>query len=267
MFTAGAPLPEAPEETREYETVAIEEAEPVEPGGEEIEPGEAAVEVEEFVDGEPGEEEPVDEEGLEDEVLDAEVAEDAETLEVEDDLEEIWEEDEYDEWDEEPVADEADQPDTEAAEGSGDPETPGRAAGEDLKAWFAAFSARSRTLASKAFGRIGQIRIPRQEIDGQKAMAAGGILLIALLIGAGGYVLGKGSGDDIDQARLEGEFAGKQQGAIEGASRGYAAGFKKGRDLAFRKSYEASYRRNYIRAYENAGMDPPQAKNIEVPKP
>ncbi len=139
--------------------------------------------------------------------------------------------------------------------------------GEDLKAWFAEFRARGRAIASGALARVGAIKLPNHEINGQKVLAVAGIAAIALLVGAAGYVLGKGSGENLDTARLQGEFAGRKAGAVAGATKGYAAGFKKGRDIAFQKSYAASYRRNYIRAYEEAGMEAPKPEDIEVPEP
>lgn len=177
-------------------------------------------------------------------------------------------------WDEEPELEEdlefdeyedAEVPDPDEAEPAG--ESPGETEPSPVLVRLASAGDRAKTVASGLLSKIGEIRLPRNEIDGQKVLLGAGILLIALMVGAGGYLLGKGSGDDVDTARLQGEFAGKQAGAIAGATKGYAAGFAKGRDLAFRASYAASYRRNYRRAYENAGMDPPDAKNIEVPKP
>jgi len=233
MFTAGQELPGDPEETREYEAVALE----VEESGEEPEEDSPDLDEEEI-------------EAIEDEA---------------------WDGDEYEEWEDE-VGDEVEEDDGEELDdgtGAGEPQVDSDSASrtDDLKQWSGEFGARAKALWSGLLGRIGSIKLPRHEIDGRKAMAVVGILLVGLLVGAGSYVLGKGSGDDLDQARLEGEFAGKKAGAIEGATKGYAAGFKKGRDIAFRKSYSASYRRNYIRAYENAGMEAPKPKSIEVPKP
>lgn len=93
------------------------------------------------------------------------------------------------------------------------------------------------------------------------------IVLVSLAVGAGAYLLGKGSGADVEQARLEGEAAGKQAGAIEGAAQGYAAGFKKGRETGFRKAYIPAYRLYYKRAYEQAGLDAPTNKQFDVPLP
>ncbi len=256
MFTAGQSLPEDateeirddaagngadPEATREYEAVAVDEKE-----APEVEAGTGEAET---------------------------LIEDDESVEAIE--EEAWEGDEYEEWEEEDFeAAEDDEVDDVidgtvegSAAGSGTGDGSGRSRGDDLKVWFEEFRGRVRTVAGALLTRIGSIKLPNHEIDGQKAMAVGGIVLIAGLVGVGGYVVGKSSGDDLDTARLEGEFAGKRTGAVEGATSGYAAGFKKGRDLAFRKSYASSYRRNYIRAYEDVGMEPPKPGDIEVPEP
>jgi len=180
-----------------------------------------------------------------------EPAAEADEEEVDSIEDEPWEEDEYEEWEDDPEFEES--------------ETGSRA--DELKAALTALGVRARGSGATTLKKIGDIKLPRHQVDGQKAMIVGGIVIVALLVGAGGYVVGKGSGDDLDQARLEGEFAGRQAGAVDGATKGYAAGFKKGRDVAFRKSYTASYRRNYVRAYENAGMDAPKPVNIEVPRP
>lgn len=240
MFTAGASLPDDPEETREYE--AVVEAAPV---ADDLEPDEGI---------EPGEEIKPDEAEFSDEEFDDE--------EIEAIEEESWDGDEDEAWEEEPGP-----PEEPGEEEPGPPEATGTSRTGDLKVWFTEFRGRIRSIGTGLLKRIGAIRLPRHEIDGQKALLAGAIIVVALLVGSAGYVLGKGSGKDLDSARLEGEFAGKRAGAIAGATKGYATGFKKGRDVAFRKSYSASYRRNYIRAYDGAGVDPPKAKDIEVPEP
>ena len=241
MFTAGQSLPEDSDETREYEAVAL------------------------------AHEDDVTEEGPEEttEVLDLEDEEPLEAIE-----EEAREGDEYEEWEEGPgedeefedeFPDEGDEADTDtAAEGEAKEGSDFLA---DLKVRFDDFRTRAGAHWARLLKRVGDTKLPRHEIDGQKVLAAAGIVVIALLFAAGGYLLGKGSGDDLDTARLEGEFAGRKAGAVAGATKGYAAGFKKGRDLAFRKSYSASYKRNYRRAYESAGMDPPKPENIQVPEP
>lgn len=138
---------------------------------------------------------------------------------------------------------------------------------DQAKRRVASATARAKALWMAGLKRVGDIRLPNHELDGGKVLIVSGVIAIVLMVGAAGYLIGKGTGEDIDAARLEGEFAGRRAGAVEGATKGYAAGFKKGRDIAFEKAYSASYRRNYRRAYEEAGMDPPKAKSIQVPEP
>ncbi|HMT05900.1 MAG: hypothetical protein KDB48_04705 [Solirubrobacterales bacterium] len=255
MFTAGEALPAnsgesqesepATDETREYETVTLAR----EDGPEGVESA--------------GREEADRDEG--DEGEDAEEGWDEGENET-------WDDDEDEEW-----VEFEDDTDLEDDPGKDDGPEPESDAGSDvskdgdllagLKSWFSRLWKRSVLFWSGLLKRVGETKLPRHEIDGQKVLAGAGIAAVALLIAAGGYLLGKGSGDNLDTARLEGEFAGRKAGAVAGATKGYAAGFKKGRDLAFERSYSTSYRRNYRRAYENAGMDPPKAASIEVPEP
>jgi hypothetical protein len=93
------------------------------------------------------------------------------------------------------------------------------------------------------------------------------IVFASLAVGAGTYLLGRGSGVDVDQARLQGEAAGLEAGAIDGAAQGFTAGFRAGQRRGFRKAYVPAYRLYYKRAYEQAGLDPPTSKQIEVPLP
>ena len=93
------------------------------------------------------------------------------------------------------------------------------------------------------------------------------IVVASLAVGVGTYLLGKGSGADVEQARVEGEIAGREAGAIEGAAEGYSAGFRRGREAGFRNAYVPAYRLYYKRAFEQAGLDVPTNKEIDVPLP
>ena len=94
-----------------------------------------------------------------------------------------------------------------------------------------------------------------------------GISLACLLAGTGAFLLAKGSGEDVEQARLEGAAAGRQAGAIEGAAQGYPAGFRQGRGKGFRDAYTPAYQLNYKRAFEQAGLDVPTNQQFDVPLP
>lgn len=93
------------------------------------------------------------------------------------------------------------------------------------------------------------------------------IVLASIVVGAGTYLLGRGSGTDVEQAKLEGVAAGRQAGAVEGAARGYATGFRKGQQRGFRKAYVPAYRLYYKRAFEQAGLDVPTNEEIRIPLP
>lgn len=105
------------------------------------------------------------------------------------------------------------------------------------------------------------------QADPKAAAGVAAILLACLVVGVGAYLIGKGSGDDAGAASQEGETAGKQAGAIDGAAKGYPAGFVKGRDAGFEKAYVRAYKINYKRAFEQAGLDVPADKDIDVPEP
>jgi len=253
MFTKGAePAREergAEPETKEYRTV--ERVETAEPDGTEEPPGPADAEIVE----EELETEETDEVGFEDEPG------------PEEDWDEDWDED----YEEEPEDGEEPEPDgAEDEAGGAVEETKPGAVGqwvEEIGARFAELRDRASARWKDGLRRVGDIRLPHHELDGQKVLLVAGVVLTLSLVGAAGYVLGKGAGEDVDSARLEGEYRGRKAGAVEGATKGYAAGFKKGRDAAFEKAYRASYIRNYRRAYEKAGMEVPKPKDIEVPEP
>jgi hypothetical protein len=80
------------------------------------------------------------------------------------------------------------------------------------------------------------------------------VVLIAGLA-AGGYLLGKSSGEDIDAAREHGMAIGKAAGSALGATQGRQAGTRAG----FARGYTDAYRE----AYQAAGVDAPE--KIEVP--
>ena len=105
------------------------------------------------------------------------------------------------------------------------------------------------------------------DIDPKAVAGVAAIVLSCLVVGIGAYLIGKGSGDDAGAASQEGETAGKQAGAIDGATKGYPAGFVKGRDTGFEKAYVRAYKVNYKRAFEQAGLEVPADKDIDVPEP
>ncbi len=125
-------------------------------------------------------------------------------------------------------------------------------------------TAPGRSLAS----RLPKITVPDiPDPNPRHLMATVGVIAVALLAGFGTYQLGKGSGDSLDSARLEGEAAGRQAGAVEGASAGFAEGYRRGREKGFARAYSNAYRIHYKRAFEQAGLDVPKNSDIDVPAP
>jgi hypothetical protein len=93
------------------------------------------------------------------------------------------------------------------------------------------------------------------------------VVVIALLLGVGGYLIGKESGEDLDQARSFGEAAGIQEGREKGQQKGLKAGFDVGRTAGFNRTYGPAYRRAYRRQFDEAGLEAPGVKEIEVKVP
>jgi hypothetical protein len=93
---------------------------------------------------------------------------------------------------------------------------------------------------------------------------AAAVVLIAGLA-AGGYLLGKSSGEDIDAARAAGTAAGQRDGAAKGAAQGYNAGRLQGRRQGYQDSFGRAYKTAYRKAFEDAGQAPPT--DITVPSP
>ena len=127
---------------------------------------------------------------------------------------------------------------------------------------------RAQALSATVLAQARGVELPGAPDSVLKRIATvAAIALASLAVGAGTYLLGKGSGADVEQARLEGTAAGREAGAIEGAAQGYAAGFRRGREAGFRNAYVPAYRLYYKRAFEQAGLDVPTNKEIDVPLP
>ena len=128
-----------------------------------------------------------------------------------------------------------------------------------------------KAAGSAAVAKVRGVKLPKPPKPNvskpENSVIAGvaAIVVASLVVGIGAYFLGKGTGDDVDTARLEGAAAGKQAGAIEGASKGYAEGFQKGRDAGFEKAYIPAYKLNYKRAFEQAGLDAPTGRRHRRP--
>jgi hypothetical protein len=91
-------------------------------------------------------------------------------------------------------------------------------------------------------------------------------LALATIFGAGGYLIGHSTGEDLNAARAQGQEAGEEAGATRGAAKGFATGFKKGRDKGFDRAYAPSYKKSYAQAFEDSGLEKPSKSEIKVPK-
>ena len=151
-----------------------------------------------------------------------------------------------------------------AAPARAEPKKPREPIGPRAKAAWAALKGASAAL----FVRVRSIELPGEPDSGRRRIGvAAAIALACLLIGAGAFLIGKGTGASLDQARQEGQTAGREAGTIEGAAEGYAAGFNKARQKAFKDAYVPAYRFGYKRAFEQAGLSIPADKDFEVPLP
>ena len=92
------------------------------------------------------------------------------------------------------------------------------------------------------------------------------VLCIAA-VGAGSYLLGHGSGEDLNRARTDGAAAGRAEGAEAGAKRGYAEGLKIGRKRGYEQTYSSAYRSSFRQAFADAGLNAPQAIKVEGEAP
>lgn len=81
-------------------------------------------------------------------------------------------------------------------------------------------------------------------------------LLTVLAVGGGGYLLGRSSGEDLNQARSEGRALGERAGSARGAESGYRTGLR----LGHREGYRQAYRRA-LRAATRKG----EPQNVPAP--
>lgn len=173
------------------------------------------------------------------------------------------------EWEDEAPDDPGNDPTEEWAEGDGSGHPENGPHGDWQKPEPDGQAATSAVPSRRSIGdRLSALNLPDiPDPDPRHLLAAVAVAAVALAVGYGTYELGRGSGEDIDAARIRGEAAGRQAGAAEGAARGYPAGFQKGRDKGFARTYRETYRIHYKRAFEQAGLDVPKDKDIDVPAP
>jgi hypothetical protein len=91
------------------------------------------------------------------------------------------------------------------------------------------------------------------------------VIVIALAAG-GGWLLGEGSGVDVEAARTAGENAGWTRGTAIGGD-DYPAGLATGRRITYPRTYRDSYRIAYRRAFKGSGVDVPTDDDVQVAVP
>lgn len=100
----------------------------------------------------------------------------------------------------------------------------------------------------------------------RSVMIAAGVILASAVLGIGGYLVGKGTGEDMDAARSEGQAAGKKAGTSKGTARGFKVGFKRGKEKGYERAFAPAFKNGYVKAFEDAGLAAPKKKEIEVPQ-
>jgi hypothetical protein len=91
-------------------------------------------------------------------------------------------------------------------------------------------------------------------------------LLLIVIAGSGGYLLGKGSGSDLESARDTGERAGWTKGTAIGGD-DYPAGLATGQRITYPRTYRDAYRIAYRRAFKGSGIDVPDEDDVQVAVP
>ncbi len=115
--------------------------------------------------------------------------------------------------------------------------------------------------SSKATGQPRELTVTVRSV-----MIAAGVVLASAALGIGGYLVGEGTGEDMDAARSEGQAAGKKAGTSKGTARGFKVGFKKGKERGYERAFAPAFKNGYVRAFKNAGLTAPKKKEIEVPQ-
>jgi hypothetical protein len=87
-------------------------------------------------------------------------------------------------------------------------------------------------------------------------------LLLVIAAAAGGYLIGRGSAEDLDAARDRGAVEGRKAGLEAGAGEGYAQGFAAAAKED-RIAYEDAYRAAYAKEFRRAGLFAPRSVRVE----
>ena len=90
------------------------------------------------------------------------------------------------------------------------------------------------------------------------------MILVSGLLGIGAYLIGSGTGEDLDAARAEGFAAGVESGAKAGDRRGFASGYELGKRQGYGGGYQEAFRTAYQGAFREAGLPTPRLTEIEL---
>ena len=82
--------------------------------------------------------------------------------------------------------------------------------------------------------------------------------LLVLLGAAGGYYLGRTSGEDLATARSSGVADGRNEGAKAGEEEGFGTGFKLGREGGYPAAYERAFEAAFEDQFTELGLKPPR---------
>ena len=89
------------------------------------------------------------------------------------------------------------------------------------------------------------------------------LIVVVAAFAAGGYLLGRDSGEDLDAARAEGTAIGTQTGAKAGDRRGYVSGYRLGERQGYGGAYREAFRTTYQSAFREAGLEAPSFTDFE----
>ncbi|MCB0875762.1 MAG: hypothetical protein R2718_13390 [Solirubrobacterales bacterium] len=99
-----------------------------------------------------------------------------------------------------------------------------------------------------------------------RVVTALAVVVLAALAAAGGYLLGRDSGADLESARTAGERAGWRRGTAIGGDV-YPAGLQTGRRITYPRTYRSAYRDAYLSTFKGSSVKMPNADEIRVSLP
>ncbi len=103
-----------------------------------------------------------------------------------------------------------------------------------------------------------------REDSSHRWLICAAVVAVAIAVGAGSYLIGRSTGEDLDAAKAAGAATGKRAGTAKGTQQGYADGFKNSRQKGYDETYPVAYVNAYQQAFKDADLAPP--KNVSVPE-